>query len=279
MKISRKLFFLIPLVLSSCNLIPSKGGDQGSNSNDSFSSTEGGTMSSSNSQSSTSSSSSNSSSNSSTLSTTQSDDDYLNNREVLPCGYVKLDKPTNTPINITTSTSHDDWYTANTYDYLPEGYTFIYGNSSSSGPSGHYANTPFYSYNESDTKQYPGGIKITKRSQGLQSAMFSHSGAKLEIRIGISQVNNANGPIDDKKPTAYLYFYDKDGGFMSDNIIEVQEETITTAKAGNYISYYVTKKAEDIAYFEFRLNAQPYKGSQNYNFGIGYVSIHSWTYA
>lgn len=210
-----------------------------------------------------------------TPSTTESEDDYINGRQVLPCGYVKLDKPTNSPINITTSNDSSAWWSIDIKDELDDSLTFIYGNSSSKGPSGHYANAPMYSYNAQKEDKYPGGLKMSQRSVGIQSPLFSHSGPKLEIRIGISQVNEAGGSVEKGKPTGFIYFYNSNGDFLANKTINVVEGTIVKNTAGNYIRYY-DYSAQDIAYFEFRLNALPYKSSQNYNFGIGYLSIHSW---
>ena len=279
MKYSRFALFL-PFVLASCNLIPNS-----KKTSDSSNGSEGTTT-----------TTTNTNSDSSTTvepyvqptttgdttttydpTTTQSDDDYLNGRDILPCGYVKLDKPTNTPINITTSNDSSAWYSQEFKGDFDDDYTFIYGNSSSKGPSGHYVNAAnqMYSYNESNEERYPGGIKYTKRSQGLQTPMFTHSGPKLEIRIGISQVNDANGTPEKGKPTGYLYFYNSNGDFLSNKTVDILEGSIITSTAGKYLKYYVLG-AQDISYFEFRLNAQPYKGGQNYNFGLGYIAIHSF---
>lgn len=220
--------------------------------------------------SSTKTSSSSSSVTSSSSSTSQSGD-------LLPCGYVKIDKPTNTPIEIATSNSTSDWYEAEITDDFPsDDWTGIYGNSCSKWESPHYFNPKFYSYNESDTKQYPGGFKFDQKSKGIQTPMFTHTGEKLEIRIGISQVNNASGTTETGKPTAFIYFYNSNGDFLQDKTIDVLEGSITTST--KELKYYVLG-AQSISYFEFRLNAKPYKGGQNYNFGLGKVSIHSWPQA
>lgn len=218
----------------------------------------------------TSSGSSSVTSSSSSSSTSQSGD-------LLPCGYVKIDKPTNTPIEITTSNSTSDWYEAEITDDFPsDDWTAIYGNSCSKWESPHYFNPKFYSYNESDAKQYPGGFKFDQKSKGIQTPMFTHTGEKLEIRIGISQVNNSNDKYQAGKPTAFLYFYNSNGDFLEDKTINVTEGSITTNT--KELKYYVLG-AQNISYFEFRLNEMPYKGSQCYNFGLGKISIHSWPQA
>ena len=210
-----------------------------------------------------------------TSSTSSIDDDYFAGRTLLPCGYYNIDRPSNSPHEIKTSTSAEDWWNTDITDELPNNWTFIYGNSSSSGPTGHYANAPFYSYNESDSKQYPGGLKISKRSQGLQTPMFHHEGAKLEIRIGFSQINDANDSPDTSVPTGYLYPYSNDGTLIESKIVTIEKGSIS--KNTEYLRYYITG-AQNIAYLEIRFAAQPYKSSQCYNVGIGYFNIHSWTY-
>ena len=278
MKYSR-FALLLPLLVAGCNLVPSskKSSDSTSNSDITGSTTTTTTSSSTSDEPYTQPTTTGDTTTTYDPTTTSSDDPYMDGRNILPCGYVQLDKPTNSPITITTSNDSADWYSQEFKGDFDDDYTFIYGNSSSKGPSGHYVNADnqMYAYNESKEDQYPGGIKYTKRSQGLQTPMFSHTGPKLEIRIGISQVNEANGTPEKGKPTGYLYFYNADGDFLSNKTIDILEGSIVSSTAGKYLKYYVLD-AQDISYFEFRLNAQPYKGGQNYNFGIGYISIHSF---
>ncbi len=42
------------------------------------------------------------------------------------------------------------------------------------------------------------------------------------------------------------------------------------------IKFYISNL--EMAYFEIRLNAFPYKGSQCYNFGVSQISIKGWPY-
>lgn len=208
-------------------------------------------------------------SSSKTSSTTQSDDPYFDGKVILPTGNYQCDKPTNSSIQIVTSNESSDWWQEDIKDELPSDMAFIYGNNSSDGPSGHYAGPTMYQ-NEA------GGLKISKETQGIRSPLFTHYGEKLEIRIGISQVTNASGQPDKNKDTGYIYFFNSTGTFLSSKTVIVEENSIDANT--QYIRYYVTG-AQQIAYFEFRLNVQPYKNSQNYNFGIGYLAVHSWPQA
>ena len=182
----------------------------------------------------------------------------------LPNNYIIFDPPTNTPIEITTSTSPDDWWNNDLrYDFPTDDWAHIYGNN---------LTTPKFYDNEA------GGLKMDQKFKGFRTPRFHHTGAKLEIRLGISQVNNAGGTTDKNVPTAYLFFYDASGNYISNLTKTVEQETITSKTTE--VQIYVTgSNIENVSYFEFRLNALTFKGSQNYNFGIGSVGVHSWTYA
>ncbi len=182
----------------------------------------------------------------------------------LPNNYVIFDPPTNTPIEITTSTSTEDWWNNDLrYDFPTDDWAHIYGEN---------LTTPKFYANEA------GGLKMDQKFKGFRTPRFHHTGAKLEIRLGISQVNTAGGTPDKNVPTAYLFFYDASGNYISNLTKTVERETITLKTTE--VQIYVTgSNIENVSYFEFRLNALTFKGSQNYNFGIGSVGVHSWTYA
>ena len=197
----------------------------------------------------------------------------------LDCGYHQMNLPKNhsNPITVRTTLSADDssWYNSEIHDSLPNYYRACYGDSTDDGPSGSYFNPKFYSYSESDPKQYPGGLKFDQKNKGFQTAQFTHTGAKLEIRIGITLVKNASGTPTENTDVFRMYYFDKDGALLGQK--NYGEGEITVAKAGSYLKYYVSEDyTKDIAYFEFRLINLAYKGRQNYNFGIGYVNIKSW---
>lgn len=179
----------------------------------------------------------------------------------LPGGFTFFDPPTNTPIEIKTSLSADDWWNNDlTTDFPTTDWAHIYG---------HNLTNPDFYLNEE------GGLVMDQKYKGFRTPLFHHSGPKLEIRIGISQVNNAGGKPDTSVPTGYFFFYDKNGNYFSNLTHVVEQETITSKTTE--LKFYVTgDNTENVAYFEFRLAALTFKGQQNYNFGIGHVNVHSW---
>ena len=205
-------------------------------------------------------------------STEEDDGEFV--RQKLDCGYTQMDLPNNhnNPVVIETSYDKDlHWWNNEMYDEMPSNFRGIYGNNEWTSVK------KFYSYDENNPKSYPGGLKFDQASKGFQTSEFTVSGNKLEIRIGISQVNDAGGKPEDSVPTAYLYYFNKNGEVLVKYTVE--QETITTKSAGNYLKTYVTASyVKDIAYMEFRLMALAFKGSQNYNIGISYFNICSWAY-
>lgn len=207
---------------------------------------------------------------------TEPEDDEITNKVKLDCGYYQMDLPKNkTPYNLVTTLSSDSetWSNNEMYDSLPSDFRFIYGNSSDDGESGSVAKPKFYSYNSSLPTKYPGGLKFDQVSKGFQSQLFSHTGNKLEIRLGISQVNNASDKPEKDKDTLRIYYFNNKGNYLGQH--NVVAETLTTST--KEIKYYETSSfTKDIAYFEVRLTAMAYKGSQCYNFGMNYCNFKSW---
>ena len=165
-----------------------------------------------------------------------------------------------TTLSDTTTWSENDLKTD-----LPDGFRYVYKNSCDDGPTGHKCSADFY-------KNKEGGIKIDRIGVGFQTMLFEHTGAKLEIRIGISQVNNNNKKVEKNKDTAHVYFFDKDGTYLNKYVIKEGTISSTTKE----IKFTWTEKASEIAYFEYRSVAYPYKSSQCYNYGISYCNIKSW---
>ncbi len=205
-------------------------------------------------------------------STSNSTSSWEDGRTLLECGYYQMDLPKNyqNPYQLKTTLSQDNdsWSNNDLKEELPDGFRYIYKNACDDGPKNHKAQADFYSSNNNN----PGGLKIADIGVGFQSKMFTHTGEKLEIRIGISQVNNANDKPDEGKDTFHIYFFNKDGTYL--NKYAVPEKTIKTST--QEIKLYWTENASEIAYFEFRCNAKPYKGQQCYNVGISYCNIKSW---
>lgn len=193
-------------------------------------------------------------------------------RVLLDCGYYQMDIPKNhnNPYKLETTLSQDEstWSNNDMKEYLPSGFRYIYKNACDDGPVYHKTSAKFYSSNN----KAPGGLKIDNIGVGFQSQMFIHNGEKLEIRIGISQVNNSSDKPEEGKDTFHIYFFDKNGNYLDKHIVQEKTLTVNTKE----IHFYWTKNAKDIAYFEFRCNAMPYKGQQCYNVGIAYCNFKSW---
>lgn len=224
-----------------------------------------------NTSSSNTSSSSNISSSSSSTSSTQRDDEWFDGRTLLECGYYAMDLPKNyeNPINLKTTLSADNtsWYNNDFTSDISTHWRYIYKNACDDGPTNHKTSPNFYS-------DELGGVKIAKEGVGLQSPMFNHTGEKLEIRIGISSVNNNSKTPEKGKDPLHVYFFDKNGNYL--NKYAFEEGSINANSKNKELKFYWTEKATEVAYFEIRLNALPYKGSQCYNFGIKSVNIKSW---
>ena len=208
-------------------------------------------------------------------SSTESDDEFQ--REKLDCGYYQMPLPKNN-INpyelVTTLSDNTTWSNNYLYDELPANFRFIYGNSYDDGPSGSKASPSFYSYNADNTSKYPGGLKMDQKSKGFQTFQFTHSGAKLEIRLGISQINNASGKPEEGVDTLRIYYFNNVGKYLGQHSVVARTLKQGTTKE---IKYYETSTFTcDIAYLEVRQISMAYKGSQCYNFGISYCHLKSW---
>ena len=198
-------------------------------------------------------------------------EEWEDDKVKLECGYYNMGKPSNidSPIALKTTLSADDssWLNTTFSEDLPNNYRYIYKNSCSDGPSGHKCSPSYYSAKDG------GGLKINNPGTGFGSPAFTHTGAKLEIRIGISPITNASGTPEKGKDTFHIYYFDKDNNYLGKSVIE--EGTVTT-KTTFLKVYYTESNAVNVSYFEFRCNAQPYKSSQQYNVGISYCNIKSW---
>jgi hypothetical protein len=260
------LLSILPLLtLSSCGESVSDSSTTSQSDSTSSSTSE--------STSSTSQSSDSSSSSSSSSSSTSSSDDWFSGRTELDCGYYSMDLPKNSasPVTLVTDNTSTSWDENATKESIPTDFRYIYKNAYDDGPTNHKTSPNFYSSNN----DAPGGIKFTGAGIGLQSKMFTHTGNKLEIRIGISQVNNASGIPVKNADTFHLYYFNNVGSLLGHSAVVA--ETITTSSAGNYVKIYCTESyTSSIAYVDLRMNANAYKGSQLYNVGVNYLNIKSW---
>ena len=203
-------------------------------------------------------------------STTDDEDEFV--PQQLDCGYKQMELPDNidNPYVIETSTNGNlHWWNNSITDDYPENFRGIYGNNENT------SSKAFYSYNASDSKQYPGGYRIDQKSKGIQTGAFKVSGLKLEVRIGISQIKSASGSYDKSIPTGYVYYFSKTGENLGKyTIAEGTFKTTTTQ-----LKFYVTDSyVSQISYMELRFNALPIIGDKNHNIGIGSFNICSWAY-
>jgi hypothetical protein len=176
--------------------------------------------------------------------------------ESLPIGNKSVSGPNNrTPIDITEWTTHD--FSSS----LAPDWSYIMGNNKRTTGGDFYATAS------------GGGFKFSQLYYGLQSPLLN-SWLKTEVRLTISQFNNnsANQNQFEGKPIFHIYSYDKNGNYIAMQTFN-QVNKFSDLKE---IQFYIANP--DMAYFEIRLNAFPYKGSQCYNFGISQIKIKGWPY-
>lgn len=176
--------------------------------------------------------------------------------ESLPIGNKTVSGPNNaTPVDIT------NWINYDFSSTLPPYWSFIMGNNKKSTSSDFYAESS------------GGGFKFSKTYYGLQSPLLN-SWLKTEVRLTISQVNgnSASQSQYEGKPIFHIYSYDHSGHYLGMQTYEQQNKFADIKE----IKFYIANP--EMAYFEIRLNAFPYKGSQCYNFGVSQISIKGWPY-
>ncbi len=182
----------------------------------------------------------------------------------LPGGYPIFEPPTNTPYELKTSTSPDDWWNSDMKTEMPENWDYLYGQKILTEPD-------FY-------KNAEGGLAMDQHYKGFRTCLFHHNGPKLEIRFYVSQYNYASGGTPNKNvPTGYLFFFDNNGTYLSNLTYTVEHETFKPSSSE--VQFYITGSGtQNVAYFEFRLNDLTFEGKKCYNFGISKVGIHSWQF-
>lgn len=195
---------------------------------------------------------SSSSSKTSSSSEQENNDPIPSSGETLPIGNKTVSGPSNTtPVDIS------DWVEYEFDGYMSEGWSYIMGNNKVKGN--------FYA---------DGSIKFSHLWYGIQTPLINNW-KKIEVRLHISQVNNAGDDgVKDDQPIFHIYGYNNKGKHISTDYLE--QGSITKQKEGNYVRFYL--RNIDISYFEIRLNANPVKGSQHYNFGINKIDLKGWDY-
>lgn len=190
-----------------------------------------------------------------TVDPTPSDDPIPARGENLPIGNTSVSGPKNT-------TPHDitNWVDYDFSSSMPSYWTFIMGNNK-------VANGDFYAESSG------GGFKFSHVNYGIQSPLLN-SWLKTEVRLTVSQVKSNSQSVNQHrdKPIFHIYSYDINGKYLGVQTYDQQSSFANTKE----IKFYIANP--DMAYFEIRLYAFPYKGQQCYNFGVSKISIKGWPY-
>lgn len=176
--------------------------------------------------------------------------------ESLPIGNTSVSGPSNTtPVDITS------WVNYDFFSSLPPYWSFIMGNNKRATSSDFYAESS------------GGGFKFSQLYYGLQSPLLN-LWLKTEVRLTVSQVhgNSQNANQYKDKPIFHIYSYDSEGYYLGMQTYEQQSSFANVTE----IKFYIANP--EMAYFEIRLNAFPYKSSQCYNFGVSQISVKGWPY-
>lgn len=194
----------------------------------------------------------------STPTTSQVNDEIPASGQTLPIGdgNKTVTGPTNSknPIDIA------EWQNFDFFNSKPEYWSYIQGNNKVNNGS-YYAESA------------GGGYKFSQLYYGLQTPVLTQW-VKTEVRLTISKVANNSQKKDVDEPIFHIYGYDLSGKMIHTQYLE--QGSITAQSEGKEVKFYI--KNENVSYFELRLNAFPYKGSQCYNFGVSQISIKGWQY-
>lgn len=227
-------------------------------------------------QSSTSSSSSSSSSQSSSNSNIDNIPEVSGNN---PDGSKRIAVPFNynDPFNYS-----GQYYTFDTSEYsysspIKGGFSLIYGNSKFDRPG-----PKKYEYNEDNPDA--NGLKMDyfdkyyngKSQVGIQSPCLV-SNKKIEFRFKVSANHGTQGKNPKKdKPLFTIYSFSKAAELIKTDTYFGDKYCSTILNNGE-VKIYITP-ADNVSYFEFRLNQAPYKNNQEFNFNISKLTIRQWEF-
>lgn len=226
-------------------------------------------------QSSTSSSSSGSSSQYSSSSNIDNIPEVSGNN---PDGSKRIDVPSNynDPFDYS-----GDYYTFDTSKYssspIEGGFSLIYGNSKYDVPG-----PKKYEYNEDNPDV--NGLKMDyfdkyyngKSQVGIQSPCLV-SNKKIEFRFKVSANHGTQGKNPKKdKPLFTIYSFSKAAELIKTDTY-LGDKYCSTILNNGEVKIYITL-ADNVSYFEFRLNQAPYKNNQEFNFNISKLTIRQWEY-
>lgn len=227
-------------------------------------------------QSSTSSSSSSSSSQSSSSSNIDNIPEVSGNN---PDGSKRIDVPSNynDPFDYS-----GQYYTFDTSEYsysspIGGGFSLIYGNSKFDRPG-----PKKYEYNEDNPDV--NGLKMDyfdkyyngKSQVGIQSPCLV-SNKKIEFRFKVSANHGTQGKNPKKdKPLFTIYSFSKAAELIKTDTYFGDKYCSAILNNGE-VKIYITP-ADNVSYFEFRLNQAPYKNNQEFNFNISKLTIRQWEF-
>lgn len=196
-----------------------------------------------------------------------------------PDGSPRINVPTNylDPYDYSSSYFNFD---VSEYSYsssLAGGFSLIYGNSKYDKPG-----ASKYEYNEDNPDV--NGLKMdyydknyTGRSYvGLQSPCLV-SNKKIEFRFKVSGSHGTQRKNAKKDKTLFtIYSFSRDAKLIRTDEYSDSSYCKTILNNGE-VKLYITP-AEEVSYFEFRLNQAPYSSNQEFNFNISRLTIRQWEY-
>lgn len=171
--------------------------------------------------------------------------------ETLPIGNRVIDGPSNlkSPDDIASEKVYD------LYDSLPTNWSYIQGNNKVK------TCTDFYSDIEG------GGFKFSHLWYGFQSSAFTKY-KYVDFVVHLTAFKNKSGTPEEKDIMHVYGYNDNEECILQKNL---DNNVVSSDKKNSDITFTIAN--DNMSYFEFRLNANPHKGSQCYNFGISKITL------
>lgn len=195
-----------------------------------------------------------------------------------PDGSKRIDVPSNYNNPFDYSGQH---YTFDTSKYssspIEGGFSLIYGNSKYDipGPKKYENNEDHPDVNGLKMDYYDRNYN-GKSQVGIQSPCLV-SNKKIEFRFKVSANHGTQGKNPKKdKPLFTIYSFSKATELIKTDTYFGDKYCSTILNNGE-VKIYITP-ADNVSYFEFRLNQAPYKNNQEFNFNISKLTIRQWEY-
>lgn len=196
-----------------------------------------------------------------------------------PDGSKRIDVPSNynDPFDYS-----GDYYTFDTSEYsysspIKGGFSLIYGNSKYDKPS-----ASKYEYNEDNPDI--NGLKMDyfdkyyngKSQVGIQSpCLVSNKKIEFRFKVSASHGTQRKNPKKDK-PLFTIYSFSKAAELIKTDTYFGDKYCSAILNNGE-VKIYITP-ADNVSYFEFRLNQAPYKNNLEFNFNISKLTIRQWEF-